>query len=176
MPSVSNTSPLIWLSEIGKISLLKKLFHEIIIPEEVYTEAVERGLQEGFSEALVIKEGIDQGWIKISRLSKKETALCQKISEHAFEIHLGEAQAIALARKMEALVLIDESSGRAFAEAWGLKAKGTLYVILRALSSELLNKTEAKEIVLTLVGKGFRIEPNLLARIVREIDAFPRSK
>ena len=52
MPIVSNTSPLIWLSKIGKITLLKKLFDEVIIPKEVYKEAVERGLQEGFSDVL----------------------------------------------------------------------------------------------------------------------------
>lgn len=81
LPVVSNTSPLIWLSKTGKINLLKELFQEITIPEEVYTEAVERGLQEGFSDALIIKEAVEQGWIRISQLNKKETALCQKIIE-----------------------------------------------------------------------------------------------
>ncbi|MEM2354684.1 MAG: DUF3368 domain-containing protein, partial [Candidatus Bathyarchaeia archaeon] len=82
----------------------------------------------------------------------------------------GEAQAILLARKASVLLLMDESSGRAFAETLGLKVKGTLYVIMRALREELLDKAEAKEIVLELVSKGFRIEPRLLARILREID------
>lgn len=170
MPAVSNTSPLIWLSKIGRVTLLKELFGEVIIPEAVHKEAVERVLQEGFSDALVIKEAVDQGWIKISKLDKDEVALCQKMMEHAFEIHLGEAQAILLARRMQSLLLIDESSGRAFAEAWGLKAKGTLYVILSALRRGLLDCAEAKETLLTLVDRGFRIEPNLLARIIREID------
>lgn len=170
MPAVSNTSPLIWLSKIGRVTLLKELFGEVIIPEAVHKEAVKRGLQEGFSDALVIKEAVDQGWIKISKLDKDEVALCQKMMEHAFEIHLGEAQAILLARRMQSLLLIDESSGRAFAEAWGLKAKGTLYVILSALRRGLLDCAEAKETLLTLVDRGFRIEPNLLARIIREID------
>jgi predicted nucleic acid-binding protein len=75
---------------------------------------------------------------------------------------------------MGTLLLIDESSGRAFAEAWGLKAKGVLYVLMVALRSDLLDDAEAKETVLTLVRKGFRIEPNLLARIIREIDAYKR--
>ena len=135
---------------------------------------MERGLQEGFSDALVIKEAVEQGWIKISQLNKKDTVLCQKIIEHAFEIHLGEAQAIVLARTMDALLLIDESSGRAFAEAWGLKAKGTLHVILRALSSGLLDKAQAKETVQNLVSKGFRIEPNLLARTLKEIENYKK--
>jgi predicted nucleic acid-binding protein len=65
-------------------------------------------------------------------------------------------------------------SGRAFAEAWGLKAKGVLYVIMATLRSDLLDNVEAKETVLTLVRKGLRIEPNLLARIIRKIDAYRR--
>lgn len=174
MPTVCNTSPLIWLSKIGKIGLLKKLFNEIQIPEEVYKEAVERGLQEGFSDALVIREGIDQGWIKISHLERNEITLCQKIINHAFEMHMGEAQAIVLARKAgkDVLLLMDESSGRAFAEVWGLKVKGVLYVIMTALRRELLDKGEARESVLTLVNKRFRIEPKLLARIIGEIEAY----
>lgn len=172
MPIVSNTSPLIWLSKIGKITLLKKLFGEVIIPEEVYKEAVERGLQERFSDALAIKECIDQGWIKISKLDEKEIRLCRKMVEHAFEIHFGEAQAITLARKIGVLLLMDESSGRTFAETLGLKVRGTLHVIMKALREKLLDNAEAKEIVLTLVSKGFRIEPKLLARILSEIETF----
>lgn len=170
MPIVSNTSPLIWLSKIGKITLLKNLFGEVIIPEEVYKEAVERGLQEGFSDAFTIKECIEQSWIKVSKLDEREVILCQKMMEHAFEIHLGETQAIILARRTGALLLMDESSGRAFAETLGLKVRGTVYVVMKALREELLERTEAKEMVLALVSKGFRIEPKLLARILQEID------
>mgnify|MGYP001066166716 CR=1 FL=1 len=177
MPIVSNTSPLIWLSKIGKIMLLKKLYGEVIIPEEVYREAVEKGLTEGFSDALVTKEGIDQGWIKVSTLNEREIKFCQKMMEHAFEIHLGETQAIIITREMNALLLMDESSGRAFAETWGLKVRGTLYVIMEALREGLLDKDEAKEAVLELISKGLRIEPKLLARILREIERFiPRDE
>ena len=172
MPVVSNTSPLIWLSKVGKIHLLKVLYGEVVIPEEVYREAVERGLQEGFSDALVIKEGVDEGWIKISGLSESGDLLCQKIMEHALEIHLGEVQAIILAREANMLLLMDESSGRAFAEAWGLEVRGTIHVILRALREELLSKNEVREAVLQLIDKGFRIEPRLLARVLREIEGF----
>jgi hypothetical protein len=177
LPIVSNTSPLIWLSKTGRITLLKKLLGEVIVPEEVYKEAVERGLQEGFSDVLAIKECIDQGWIKISKLDEREIKLCQRMMEHAFEIHLGEAQAIVLARETGALLLMDESSGRAFAETLGLRVRGTLYVVMKALREKLLDRVEAKEIVLALVSKGFRIEPKLLARILREIEtSIPRRK
>jgi hypothetical protein len=169
---VSDTSPLIWFSKIGKIDLLKKLYGEVTIPEEVYKEAVERSLQEGFSDALVIKECVEQGWIKVLKLDDGGVKLCQRMMEHAFEIHLGEVQAIILAREMGVLLLMDESCGRAFAETWGLRVKGALHVILKALREELLDKDRAREAVLQLVEKGFRIEPRLLARILKEIESF----
>jgi predicted nucleic acid-binding protein len=174
LSTVSNTSPLIWLSKIGALDLLRDIFGEILVPEEVYKEAVEGGLREGYSDALIIKEAFDQGWIRVSNLGEKEVVLCQKIMKHAFEIHVGEAQAIVLARKMGAdtLLLMDESSGRAFAEAWGLRVKGILYVIMTALRHELIDRADAKDKVLALVRKGFRIEPKLLARVIREIEAW----
>jgi predicted nucleic acid-binding protein len=73
---------------------------------------------------------------------------------------------------MGVLLLMDESCGRAFAEAWGLRVKGALHVILKALREELLDKDGAREAVLQLVEKGFRIEPRLLARILKEIESF----
>ncbi|MBO3842459.1 MAG: DUF3368 domain-containing protein [Candidatus Brockarchaeota archaeon] len=170
MPIVSNTSPLIWLSKVGELSLLKKLFGEVVIPEEVYKEAVEKGLEEGFSDAFVIKESVDNGWIRVVKLDEDGEKLCRKIMEHAPEIHLGEAQAIILARRNKTLLLMDESSGRAFAEAMGLKVRGTVYIIIEALRKGLLDKNNAKETVLMLASKGFRIEPKLLARLLRDVE------
>jgi uncharacterized protein len=172
LPTVSNTSPLIWLAKIGKLSLLQNLFSQVFISEETYKEAVEKGLQEGYSDALVIKDASDQGWIQVKPLNQKQTQVCQNIMQHSFELHLGELQAIVLAleNQKSSLLLIDDSAARAFAESWGLKVKGVLYVITASLRSGQLNKAEATEAVLTLVGKGFRIEPKLLARILQEIE------
>jgi uncharacterized protein len=172
LPIVSNTSPLIWLAKVDKITLLRDLFLEVIVPQEVYIEAVEKGLQGGFTDALVIKECIDEGWIKPTILNSKDYGLLQKISEHAPEIHPGEAQAIVLAHKMNLLLLMDESSGRALAKAWGLNVKGTVYVVLSALRKGIISQTQAKQTVLTMVTKGFRLEPTLLARLIIEIEKY----
>jgi predicted nucleic acid-binding protein len=172
MPTVSNTSPIIWLSKIGKLGLLKDLFDEIVISEECYREAVEVGVKEGFSDALVIKEACEQGWLKVKTLDEKQKAICQMIIQQTFELHLGEVQAVVLARGLGkgALLLMDDSSGRAFAETWGLRVRGVLYVLITALRRGLIGAAEAKEKVLALVRRGFRIEPKLLARVLEEID------
>ena len=173
MPStISNTSPIIWLAKIGKLDLLKELFGEVLISEESYKEAVEVGLKEGYSDALVIKDACDQGWIKIKHLNETQVAACQNIIRHSIELHIGEAQAIVLARESgkDTLLLMDDSSGRAFAETWGIRVKGVLYVIVSALRNDLSDKAEAKENALNLVRKGFRIEPKFLAKLLQEIE------
>lgn len=170
--STVDASPLIWLAKIGRINLLQKLFGKVVIPEEVYREVVETGLREGLSDALAVKEGVDNGWIEVSGLNEKDIELYQKIVEHASEVHRGEAQAIVLARNRNALLLMDESCGRGLAETLGLRVRGTLYIVLFALREGMLDKGEAKEIMLQLVEKGFRVDPKLLARIFREIEAF----
>jgi len=161
-----------WLAKIGKLGLLRDLFGEVLISEETYKEAVEKGLEGGFSDALIIKEACEQGWIKVKSLDEKQVATCQKILQNTFELHLGEAQAIVLARGIskKTLLLMDDSSGRAFAEASGLKVRGVLHVVMTAVWKKLLTSEEAKETLLALIQKGFRIEPKLLARVLQEID------
>jgi len=172
VPVVSDSSPLIWLSKIGRITLLKTLYGEIHIPEEVYNEVVTRGLNEGFSDALAVKECITQGWIRVKTLDESGAKRCQMITEHAHEIHLGETQAIILAQTGNMHLLMDESCGRAFAETWGLRVQGTVYVILKSLREGSLTQDEAKEALIRMINKGFRIEPRLLTRVLKEIDNF----
>jgi uncharacterized protein len=172
VPTVSNTSPLIWLAKIGKLNLLKQLFGEVIISQECYREAVEVGIIDGFSDALVIKEACEHGWLKVSSLNKNQLVTCQKIMQQTFELHSGEVAAIMLARGMskDVLLLMDDSAGRAFAEAWGLKVRGVLFVLLLSLRTGVLGKVEVRSLVLSLVQKGFRVEPKLLARVLAEIE------
>jgi len=176
LPTVSNTSPLIWLAKAGKLELLKDLFGEVLISSESYKEAVEEGLKSGFKDALVIKTACEQGWIKVATLTEKQLCVCERVLQQSFELHAGEVQAIVLARDLggDVVLLMDDSSGRAFAEAWGLKVKGSLYVVVTALRGGMLSVEEAKGTILALVEKGFRIDPKLLAKALLELGGIPR--
>jgi hypothetical protein len=59
---------------------------------------------------------------------------------------------------------MDDSSAGAVVEAWRLNAKGTLHAVMRTPGRGILNKDEARESILQLAEKGFRIEPRLLTR------------
>jgi len=60
--TISNASPLIALSNIGQVELLKKLFQKIIIPKAVYQEVVKEG--KGKPGAVEVKKAVNK-WIEV---------------------------------------------------------------------------------------------------------------
>ncbi len=60
MIAVSNSTPLIALSKIGRLDLLRNYFDEVLIPEEVYDEVVRRSgnLAGAREEAISSKDSI----------------------------------------------------------------------------------------------------------------------
>src|SRR5438105_91564 len=123
MPAVSNTSPISNLAWIGRLDLLLDQFHEVWIPKAVETEL------QNVPEPVVrtaIDEARGQGWLRSRAAS--DAAL---ISLLAVELHLGEAEAIALALEMKAdRLLMDEREGRNMARQLGLSLTGVLGVLL----------------------------------------------
>ena len=61
---VSNVTPLIYLAKIGKIDLLRKVFKEVFIPEEVKVEAGDEGKKLGEKDAYIIEKAINDGWLR----------------------------------------------------------------------------------------------------------------
>ena len=172
MSIIADSTPLIWLSKIGKLSLLEKLYKQVIIPHEVYNEVVTFGLQQGYSDAIVVEDSIKKGWIKVQTLDGLQTERSQMILEHAEELHHGEVHAIILAQTYNTLLIMDESVGRAFAETWGLKVHGTIYVLLQGLRKSIQTKEETVKAIYSLVEKGFRVEPSIILRMLDEIQKY----
>jgi len=158
---VSNASPLIYLAKVGKLHLLKELFGKVLIEEEVKREVVDRGKEEGAADSIVIKESIQDGWIIVKRIRGK-----RKFKG----IHLGEANTILLAKELDLEVLIDEEDAREVARAFGLKTRGTLYVLRKCREQEIISKKEAIEILANMLNEGFRLSAHLYTEFVRRLD------
>jgi len=170
MRVVANAGPIIWLAKIGRLDLLEKLYKEVIIPKEVYVESVQKGLEHGFRDALIIKEASDKGWIKIVELNEAQSTIGDRITHQLKELDTGEIEAIVYARDTRAdLLLLDDSTARSFAESWGLETKGTLYILLKALKMDLLKVNETRELIYELVERGFRIDPRLFAKLIKRL-------
>ncbi|MCZ7373025.1 MAG: hypothetical protein O8C60_05120, partial [Candidatus Methanoperedens sp.] len=100
MKVVSNSSPLIFLSAIGMLDLLKVEFGEILVPEAVYDEVTSNELK-GSNE---VKHA---DWIKVQMIKNIDVLSFLPMLDR------GEESAIVLAIEQEAdLVLLDDLAGR----------------------------------------------------------------
>nr|QNO50484.1 hypothetical protein EGLMOMJH_00023 [Methanosarcinales archaeon ANME-2c ERB4] len=104
---VSNASPLIYLSKIGRLRILHDLFGVISIPDAVANEILRgKDLSDGFASAIDVEDAIETGWIKVEEPDKNEHDLAETYSRDP-GIHPGEAVVLAIGRRFDLLLLGD---------------------------------------------------------------------
>ena len=152
---ISDSSPLIFLSKIGKLSLLKDLFREITIPTSVKDEI----LVEEKPEANTIKMGLEEKWIKIVDPKK------------ILELNLGkgESHAISLALEKKDSLIIDDQKAIRAAEALNVDILRTTSIIFIALKNKKIDKKEALELVNSLIKNGYYLAPKYYLEIVEKL-------
>jgi hypothetical protein len=157
MKVISNSSPLINFTALGRLTLLHELYGTVVIPDAVYQEVVVSGRgQPGRAEV----EQAD--WIVRETVSNR-TAIA---ALHA--LGRGEAEAIVLGvENPGSLLIIDDRRGRLAAAHLGVNIIGTLGVLLVAKRKGLVAAL-APEIEALQTRVGFRIGADLRTRILQE--------
>ena len=144
---VSNSSPLISFERLGKADLLAKLFDKILIPPAVRQETY---------EVLPLPQ-----WAEERSLSQPLSALTLR-----WRLGNGEREAIALALELQAdFLLMDELAGRRVAISLGLKALGTLGILLQAKRRNLISAV--KPLVEQLLAFGFHADEELVVWVLQ---------
>lgn len=150
---VSNTTPIISLLKISRLTLLRDLYTEIYIPKEVYTE-LEKGKTKEYYRDL---SEID--WIKIKEINDKKSL------SYFLDLDKGEAETIILANEINAdLVIIDEILGRFHARNSNLKVTGTLGILLKAKNAGHIEKI--KPLLSELKNKGIWLSGKLISEVL----------
>lgn len=152
---IADTSPLNYLILIDKVNLLHILYGEITIPEAVFAEL------QATKTPDKVKEWIAQRpkWLHIQKVTTV-------LDEQLRGLHLGEAEAIALAEELNAAgIIIDEKEGRKIALERGLTVTGLLGVLRDASSRDLINLKEALN---KLEKTAFRVSPTLVQELIEQ--------
>ena len=152
---VADATPLIHLSKIGKITLLKNVFSRVIIPAAVFREVVVKGREKAKIDAEIIAT---QPWITQQQLTEKQQEEVKALVKVA-NIGLGEAEAIILAKHEKKALLIDDAVGVQVAQSFNIDTYWTTSVLFRAVHEEKITKEEARTIVENLVQTGYRLKP-----------------
>lgn len=157
---ICNASPLIALSNISQINLLKDLFQKIIIPQAVYEEVVDEGKDR--PGALEVKNAVGK-WIEVYKVKNlNEVKALRAILDK------GESEVIVLAQEINAdLLILDNKGPRIFAKHLGLKITGTIGILLLAHEKGFLNNPMLK--ILELREKGFYISDKVLEETKKQL-------
>ncbi|NLD37448.1 MAG: DUF3368 domain-containing protein [Desulfatiglans sp.] len=126
---VCNTGPLVALSLINRIDILRDLFDVIAVPEAVHREILAGG-----SENAGLSNYNRVQWIKVLPISTSIDPLLLKSLDE------GEASVIALARELKAdFTLIDERKARKIARTvYGLEVIGSARILVEAKNKGLI--------------------------------------
>lgn len=139
----ADASPLIGLAVAGVFHVLRELFGTVTITRLVKDEVTGDPRRPGASE---LEAAMREGWIRVAPAPPE--------TWHLTGIDAGEASTIALAQQHEdALVLMDDTLGRAQAAALGLKTVDLAGILLSAKRAGLV--AAVRPLVSRLVRRGF---------------------
>lgn len=151
---VADSSPLIYLSRVGELDVLRALFGDVVVPRVVWAEVV---------AARPGAPGVDRvasaTWLRVPE-SEPET--------EDLGLDPGETAAILLAEALVAdFLLIDERAGRSVAAARGVRVRGTLGVLIRAKQDGHI--VRLRPVLDALIAQGFRLAPGLVDEALRKV-------
>lgn len=154
---VSNTTPLIALSIVEQLPLLRDLYQEILIPPAVQEEVLRGGSRAGVAELKASK------WIRVVELRDPGTA------DFLSDLDRGEAEVIALALESTAeAAILDEKLARKHARRLGVPLTGTLGVLLRAKKMSLIS--QIRPLVERIRRGGIRLSDAVIEEALRLAD------
>lgn len=159
---VVDTGPLIALSKASLLHLLSAMFGGIRIPDAV---ASELQLSSGRPDALQLKLFIEQN--RFFRIQNASSVPPQLVAM----LDTGEAEAIALAAELGAVLLIDEKKGRTVAFQENVPIIGTGRLLLAAQKRGLIKSVGPA--LDTLRRNGYRLADSLVAQLLVEAGEQP---
>jgi uncharacterized protein len=149
---VSNSSPLIHLSRLGKLGYARQVFAFIMIPPAVRSETIEKGKSEGYADALVLEKLENDGWLRTTKLSRNSLRIARELSEI---VGRGEAEAVALALEKKERLFMDDLKGRRTAELYRIETTTTLGIIFELLLKRAVEKSDYTRNVKNYAERGW---------------------
>lgn len=155
---VVNTTPLIALSHVGQLDILKKLYGEITIPKAVYEELSAK-------VDSICKKAVDNSldWIRIENIQNQMAK-----SMYKTQLHEGEVEVMILSLEIGAdVVIIDDANAKKHAKYLELPVTGTLGVLIKAKQEGYMD--ELKSILYQMVENGIYISQRLIEMCLRQV-------
>ena len=158
---VSNSTPLIYLSKIGEIRLLKSIFEKVYIPKAVFEEVVVRGGELNKIGVIPLEKMIKEGFIEVKEVQEQTKIIPT--------LHRGEMDAISLARNMEiGVLLIDDKEGYTAAGLFRLQPLRTTALLLMLYRDGAATYEAFCDSLLRLSEEGYFMKAEVYNRLIKK--------
>lgn len=163
---VFDATPLIYLAKAERLELLEQFDQSCVIPERVYKEVVDTGIEEGYPDARRIERCVEEGSFEIVEVP--ETESFERLREND---NLSDADVAVLvyAASEGGVAVMDETYGRDVAATEGITTRGTAFVVLSLVRDGIIDASEGRETVDTMLEAGWYCAPDAYATILRKL-------
>ncbi len=160
---VSDTTPIISLLKIGRLSLLRDLFGKVYIPNAVYEELANDERFEEESKEVAQADYIERRDVE----NPSSVAFLQRVAG----LDRGESEAIILSDEMTSdILLMDEALGRNVARNMGLHVMGTIGMLRSAYQEKILTANEIRECVSIMQSAGRYVSEKLYQDVLASLE------
>ena len=166
---VFDATPLIYLAKVDRLALVEHLDVSCVIPERVYEEVVEAGLEQGYPDARRIERSVDADRFDI--VAVETTPLLSRFRKNN---NLSDADIAVLActDAHDGVAVMDETYGRDVAAAEGITTRGTAFLVLKLASEGTISVDEARSVIDAMIDEGWYCAPDIYAKIVQKLESF----
>lgn len=147
---VADTSPVCYLILIRRVELRFQWFGSVAIPDEVRRELLRDPLHEAVREWAFAPPA----WVTLHTIE----------APNDLDLDRGETEAVYLAKRLGALLIVDDGKARAVAAAQGLAIIGLIGLLARGAEQGL---TDFAQAVADLEQTTFRIHPSIVAPLLQ---------
>jgi hypothetical protein len=154
--TVCDSGPLIHLSRIGKIDLLRKLFGSVWITESTHREVVEEGRALGKAGVSAVEQAIEKGWMRLVKLEPHDAKAAARLARSE-SVDEGDAKAIILAAKLRTVLVTNDRLVILSARVLGVECLWITSLLLRAVKAKALTASEALLVLRKLAETGLHM-------------------
>ncbi len=166
---VCDSAPLIYLSRIGKIGLLRELFNSVAAPASVYRETVKEAKELRKTGVSAIEGAVKDGWIEVIQPQQSEIKCIKRLAEIE-SIEIEDAEVLYLAKKCSAKLITNDKWLVRIAKSLGIETVWTTTLILLAVKKKILSKKEGRETLRGLVHEGLYIRLDVYDEIISALE------
>lgn len=164
---VFDATPLIYLATVERLPLVQYLDGPRVLPERVFDEVVNTGLDLGYPDARRIERAVETDHFDV--VTVETTPLLERLRQND-SLSDADAAVLAYADAHDGVAVMDETYGRDVATTEGITTRGTAYLILTLAADGTIEVGDARTVIDEMIDAGWYCAPPVYRRIIQTIE------